>query len=314
MHITVCIPTRDRGSGIAATLQSLACSHYEDFDVVIVDQSADDATERAVHNATGMVAGLTYVRTASTGASRARNIGIMQARGPLIAFTDDDCEVSPSWLGTLVSLFAAHPRVGLICGEVQAGPHDPAQGFVPDFHVSQPTIVSSPWMKWRCRGISANMAMRLDVVRASGMFDESLGPGSAFFLAEDYDLTYRVLRAGFAVLSSPDAVVIHHGFRAWPEARVLMRRSGFGSSAAYMKHLRVGDVAMTPTFLYGSVEAISWRKLMRLKRGSGLAYVLWYFRGALASFRIPIDRKRRLFISNPHTVAQVEAALRRVTR
>jgi GT2 family glycosyltransferase len=306
MHITVCIPTRDRGSDITATLQSMERSQYDDFDVVVVDQSADDATERAVREAMGTLARLVYVRTASTGASRARNIGIAQARGPVVAFTDDDCEVSPDWLGTLVSLFAAHPRVGLICGEVRAGPHDSERGFVPDFRVPRPTIVSSPWMKWRCRGISANMAIRLDVVRASGMFDESLGPGSAFFLAEDYDLTYRVLRAGYAVLASPDAVVTHHGFRAWREARVLMRRSGFGSGAAYMKHLRLGDVAMAPTFLYGSVEAISWRNLVRLQRGTGLAYGVWYFKGALASFRIPVDRKRRLFITDPKTDAQPE--------
>jgi GT2 family glycosyltransferase len=154
---------------------------------------------------------------------------------------------------------------------------------------------------------------RLDVLQTIGVFDESLGPGSRLYLAEDYDLTYRVLRGGFTVLATPAAVVTHHGFRAWNEARTLMHRSGYGTAAANMKHLRLGDVAMLPTFLHDWVQAISWGKLLRLQRGSGLAYCVWYLRGALASFQAPVDRQTRLYATSATAETVPDLTIRQVT-
>ncbi|MGZ3663576.1 MAG: glycosyltransferase [Ktedonobacterales bacterium] len=295
MHITVCICTRDRGESIIATLRSIATSSYPDFDVVIVDQSASDDTAIAVEQTIGMDARFTYVRSSSVGASAARNVAIAHARGKVLAFTDDDCEVSEHWLELIAGYFEAQPHVGLICGEVRAGPHDTGSGFIPDYLVLTPRRTSSPWLKWRCRGISANMAFRADALQTVGLFDEMLGPGSPLFLAEDYDLTYRVLKAGYTVLSVADAYVVHHGFREWKDARILMRRSGFGTGAAYMKHVRLGDVAIVPTFFHDWLHVISVRRVLLFQRNSGLAYALWYLRGAINSFRYPIDKRHRIY-------------------
>src|SRR6516162_6518530 len=97
MHVTVCIATRNRGSSVADTLRSLGASRYRDFDTVIVDQSVDDTTEQAVRLCADDLA-ITYVRSASAGLSHARNLCIEHASGPIVAFTDDDCEVGEDWL------------------------------------------------------------------------------------------------------------------------------------------------------------------------------------------------------------------------
>lgn len=309
MHVSICISTRDRGTSIAGTLQSIQRSAYQDFDVVIVDQSADDATERAVRSAVGSDSRFTYIRSYSTGLSRARNVGVDHARGPIVAFTDDDCEVPPEWLGLLVESFRQHADVGQICGAVLPGPFDAARGFIPDYRVTCRRKVASPWQKWREGGIGANMALRLDVLRAVGRFDEVLGAGSDLATCEDGDMTYRVLKAGYGVLELPDAYVVHHGFRTWAQGRPMMRRVGVGVAAAYMKHLRLGDLAILPTLLVEWARCVSWKRLLLLRRHSGLSRFLGYAQGMVASFRYGVDAQTRLYkVPEGHLSVPADAA------
>jgi GT2 family glycosyltransferase len=109
-------------------------------------------------------------------------------------------------------------------------------------------------------------------------------------------MTYRVLKAGYPVLDVRDAYIIHHGFRTWEQGATLMRGVGLGMGATYMKHLRLGDVAVIPTLLCQWIRCISWGRLIRLQRGSGLARFAFYATGMLSSFRYRIDRSRRIYI------------------
>src|SRR5207302_8060835 len=61
----------------------------------------------------------------------------------------------------------------------------------------------------------SNMAMHRCVYEEIGNFDERLGPGSAYPGAEDNDLGFRMLEAGYRIIYLPDAVVYH---RAWRPA------------------------------------------------------------------------------------------------
>ncbi len=113
MHVTICIPTRDRGTSIACTLRSLLASSYTDWDALIIDQSCTDATARAVH---ALICGdphFRYIAATTTGSSAARNLALTYAQGPLVAFTDDDCEVLPTWLECLVAYYRRNPDSGL---------------------------------------------------------------------------------------------------------------------------------------------------------------------------------------------------------
>jgi GT2 family glycosyltransferase len=295
MHVTVCICTRDRCESIVRTLHGVTNSLYPDFDVVIVDQSTDDSTAQAVEQIATGDQRFTYIRSQSTGASRARNVCVEHARGPLVAFTDDDCEVTERWLELLVACFREHDDVGEICGAVLPGPHDSSLGFIPDYPIISRRQISTPWLKWREGGIGANMAFRLDVLRAVGPFDEVLGPGSLLFNCEDGDMTYRVLKAGYGVLELPDACVIHHGFRTWEEGQIMMRRVGIAVASAYMKHLRLLDLAVLPTLLYEWGRCISWKRLLRLRRHSGISRFLGYTLGLVISFRYGIDSHWRIY-------------------
>ncbi len=297
MHVTVCICTRNRGHKIMATLQSLVASTYTDYDVVIVDQSTSDETAQAVEDVTAGDQRFQYLRSATVGLSAARNVAIGQARGPIIAFTDDDCEVSPTWLTVLADVFQRHPEVGEVCGTVQSAFYKAGSGYTPVFTVKAEEEIRSRWQLWRAGGIGANMAFRQEVFQAANVFDEILGAGGPLYSSEDLDMTYRVLRAGYSVLNTPDATVIHDGFRSLDETRVLIRQAYFSLGAMYMKYVRRGDMAILPTLLYTWwVRCVSWKKVFLLRRESGLGNFLAYMRGMLTSFQYPIDRRRWVYL------------------
>ena len=265
--------------------------------MTIVDQSTDDETEHAVRLATMGDDRFTYWRLGSIGVSRARNAAVALAGGSIIAFTDDDCEVSPDWLTNLVRPFRTFDEVGVIFGELRSGPHDPRKGFIPTYPVTSVRLISSPFAKWREGGVGANMAFRRTALEAAGLFDELLGPGAPLASCEEGDMAYRILRSGYALLNVSDAHVTHHGFRDWAEGATMMRKTGQGVAAAYFKHLRAGDIAILPTLLVEGWRTISWSHLIRLKRQSGLGRFVGYLSGICVSFRYSVDKQHRLYRS-----------------
>jgi GT2 family glycosyltransferase len=298
MRVTACICTTNRTQDLVRAISSIVASEYRDFEVLVVDQSHSDESYLAVRDLRATLPEfprLTYIRSATTGSSAAHNISVQYASGDVIAFTDDDCEVASQWLGTLVSYFDTHPNVAQICGAVNAGPHDTTRGFIPTYYLHQEQLVATPWLKWREGGIGANMAFRLDALRAVGPFDEMLGTGAPLHSCLDGDMTYRMLRAGYTVACVPEVAVTHHGFRTWDDGRVLMRRCGIGVAAAYTKHLRLGDAAVLPTLLCEWMRCISWRRLFLLRRRTGLRRFLAFTKGILLSFRYRIDRAHHIY-------------------
>lgn len=304
MHVTVCICTKNRPESLIRALASIAASRYRTFDLLVVDQSTTDETEHSIRDLRATLLQfpqVTYIRSATTGASVAHNIGVSHATGDILAFTDDDCEVLPQWLDHIVSYFEAHPDISQICGAVIAGPHNAGQGFIPTYHTRQERHVTTPWLKWREGGIGANMAFRLDALRLVGPFDEVLGTGAPLHSCLDGDMTYRMLKAGYAVATVPEVCVIHHGFRSWDDGRMLMRNCGIGVAAAYTKHLRLGDIAVLPTLLLEGWRCISWHRLLLLRRHSGLRRFFAFMQGIVLSFRYAIDRASSTYLHEATT-------------
>jgi hypothetical protein len=116
-----------------------------------------------------------------------------------------------------------------------------------------------------------------------------------------------MLKAGYVVAYIPEAYVIHHGFRTWAEARVQTKDAGFGMGAAYMKHLRLGDLAIVPTLVISWVCCISWKRLLLLRGRTGVAFFLAYARGMLASFPYQIDRRTRTYLPSGRAVHAADA-------
>ncbi len=233
--ISVVICTRDRGPALADCLFSVAGQRSAPGEVVVVDNSRDGNAKAVC----GQFPDVRYVHEPRAGLSVARNAGIKAARGEIVAFTDDDVELHPSWTAEIARAFADR-NVEALTGLVLPARLDTAAQccfqfamggfgttFVPltfERRFFEETRPSGAHV-WKI-GAGANMAFRRSLFERIGLFDERLGAGAAG-CSEDSELWYRLLATGGACLYEPRAVVFHHHRSDWPGLRRQIR--------AYMK-------------------------------------------------------------------------------
>lgn len=241
--VSVVITTIGRPAHLAACLGSLALCEPAPAEVVVVDQSDDDAT-RAVAARSGPPE-VRVVGCSARGVSRGRNAGLEAARGDVVAMTDDDCTVAPDWAGTAWRLTRGHPR-RIVTGRVLAA-GDPR-------HVPSTKDVTVPrdyTGERECGALYTNNAAfpRAEMLAVGG-FDERLAA------AEDNDVCYRWLRSGRELWFRPELVVRHHAWRSAAEMRALYRSYWRAQGTLYAKHLRDGDPA-----ILGFLAADAYRDL-----------------------------------------------------
>src|SRR5688572_21690055 len=101
LDVTVVICTFNRASLLAQTLRGLAlqtCPGLR-WEVIVVDNNSGDDTRARVEAERRLFpVPLRYVFEATQGKSVALNTGIAAARGQIVAMTDDDVRLPPSWL------------------------------------------------------------------------------------------------------------------------------------------------------------------------------------------------------------------------
>lgn len=221
--------TRDRAGpfehfALPGLREAAAAGH----DVLVVDQSSDSKTERLV----GAVAGVRYVRS-GPGLAHGRNVAVGETDAPIVAFTDDDVALGPDWLGRIARAFAESPRAGAVCGRART----PAGALLPG---SKSGIYEWPASPFEL-GSGFNFAFRREALEQAGPFDEELGAGGRFESAEDTDMLYRVLRAGWVVVCSDEITVVHHDLRPRGDLLRLHYGYGLGAGAQTAKHLAGGD-------------------------------------------------------------------------
>jgi len=231
IRITLCIATRNRPELVERHLVPCLRRLPAGSSVIVVDQSTTPRTAEHLDGLDGIV----YRRTDEVGLSRARNLAIRLTTAPLLAFTDDDVGFEPSWLDRLVALFDTYPEAGAVCGRAMTPGGQPVLGGE-----SRSGVFRWPTSPFGL-GAGLNMALRREALVAAGPFDEELGAGARFPSAEDTDMLYRVMRAGWSVACSDEVIVTHHDWRTRREELRLHYRYGVGVGAQTAKHVTAGD-------------------------------------------------------------------------
>jgi GT2 family glycosyltransferase len=248
--VTVVVCTRDRTEALRASLARLRRLRFPRLEILIVDNApSDDATRDAFSDCVGDDERFSYVREPRPGASCARNRGLREATGEIVAYTDDDVSVDPDWVRALAAGFR-HDGVACVTGLVcTASINGPAERYF-DARVSwgascRPAIhrLGRPGNDGLFPyapgifGTGASFAVRADTMRALGGFDEALGPGTKSGGGEDMDAFVRIVLAGHALAYEPAAVAWHHHRADLDGLRRQMFTYGIGLSAFISKHL-----------------------------------------------------------------------------
>jgi glycosyltransferase involved in cell wall biosynthesis len=295
--VSVIVCTRDRPQDLRNALPAILATNYRDFELVVVDQSVSDETAEIVAAAAAHDPRVRHVRDRGKGLSRARNIGINETRHELIVFTDDDCEPDAEWLGTIVQALEEDGTAAAAFGSVIPAPCDPRDGFIVGYLPKRRQRLTGRLAKMRDAGIGANMAFRRQPLLDTGMFDEMLGAGGYFASMEDQEITYRLLRAGHAVLHVPESRVLHHGLRDWKSGSPLMRKTYVAVAAGYMKYARVLDFGGVCLLLHEIRLAVMnvLDSAIHLRRPLGLGRLAYLFVGMWRSFELEVEPRNVIY-------------------
>lgn len=137
----------------------------------------------------------------------ARNKGILQAKGRIIAFTDSDTVPSPTWLDEGVWAFGE--GVDMVAGRIDLTftrqPLRPAACYEKLFAFDQEKNAQLG------RSATANLLVRKNVFAELGCFDSRAKSG------EDFAWSHRASRAGSTLKYSPSAIVLHPARETWSE-------------------------------------------------------------------------------------------------
>lgn len=229
--VTVVVCTRDRPRELERCLESLDGVDDPNYEVVVVDNGALPTVRSGAD-------GFRAVHERRRGLDFARNRGVLEARGDIIAFIDDDCEAGPGWLRGLRSAFDDH-AAGCVTGRVVPGSLDRAAHrwfeHISTFDRGRRSRRFSRRKGARVLpgyaaqvGTGCNMAFRRELLDSVGEFDVALDMGTAVGGGGDIDMFVRVLREGSLAVYAPDAVVRHHH----RETLSALARQLFGYSAS----------------------------------------------------------------------------------
>ena len=238
------IASRDRPELLSDTITSVLKGDVVPTEIVIVDQSRvphpmlgklDAGRGRGEHGSE-----IRYLSVKSTGLSLGRNEGIATARYDILAFIDDDMYVNCDWFTRLVEALIKGGSQTVVSGQVRPYYSNHQEGFVPSTNVAEEPV------KYQGRInkdvlFAGNMAIYRTAFDIIGRFNERLGPGTAFPSAEDSDLGFRLLEAGFSIQFEPKAVVYHRAWRSDRDFLPLRWNYGLGRGAFYAHYSSLRD-------------------------------------------------------------------------
>ncbi len=205
--ISVIVPTYNRCDRLARLVDALAGQDLDSdrFEVIIIsDGGTDHSADMLAQRSESFPARLEYIEITHAGPAAARNAGILQARGRIIAFTDDDCLPAPDWLSALLRAFNSDPG---LCGVGGRTLPAPRSGLISRFINARSVMRTPQIVDGEVLNLQTNNAafMREDLLEIRG-FDRSFpAPGG-----EDWELCTRLRHAGKRLGYAAEAGLVHH--------------------------------------------------------------------------------------------------------
>lgn len=193
--VSIVVPLHNAKASLPNLLESLLNQNYPKsrYEIIVVDDGSTDGSSSMITEAIKErreTCNTKVLRCNEKGGpARARNLGIKNSKGEIIAFTDADAIPDKNWLRELVHGFN-NDLVGGVMGKV-----------VTDFEkLLYPTRVS-PISKF----VTCNIAYRRRALIECGLFDEEF----KYPFREDSDIAYRILDHRYDIVESDNAVVYH---------------------------------------------------------------------------------------------------------
>ena len=224
--VSVVIPTYNRALFLGVAVASVREQTYPCMEIVIVDDGSTDDTAQVV----AMLGnGIRYITQANAGPAAARNRGIQEARGDLVAFLDTDDRWLPEKTAKQVALISDRPEVALVASDEAMENAAGETLFASNFNHrgifdqiaggAQGIVPNAPGLLLRVNFISTSTVLaRRSVLTGLGGFNRELRYG------EDLELWLRIAAEHeVACVTSVEAVRVTHDTNTTKSVEPMLR-------------------------------------------------------------------------------------------
>lgn len=206
MRISVIIPHLNQEDYLRIGLEALHAQlgGRKDVEFIVVD----NGSKRLPNHICAPYPAVQLISEKTPGPGPARNKGVTQARGDILAFIDADCRAHANWLAAIEAAFA-RPGVQIIGGDVQVAYEAPGK---PTFLEPYEAIYSYRNNEHIAEGFSGtgNLSVRPDILRDVGDF-------AGIGVAEDRDWGFRAHAMGYVITYIPEMIVYHPARKSFVE-------------------------------------------------------------------------------------------------
>ncbi len=181
--VSVIMATYNRAEFIEEAIDSVLAQDYDNYELIIIDDGSTDHSGELIAERYSRYPQISYHYQANAGQMAATNEGIKRAKGDFIALIDSDNAWVADKLSTQIALFAQHPEVDIVYGDI----------IIMDEHSQEvhrnnmrrySGNISAQLLKDNC--VSVNTAMT-----RKRCFDELGGMNTAVEVAGDYEMWLR---------------------------------------------------------------------------------------------------------------------------
>jgi GT2 family glycosyltransferase len=219
--MSVVVAAHNAAQTLEECLSSLEELRYPDYEAIVVNDGSQDATEEIARRFP-----FRCISTPNQGISAARNVGMQAADGEIVAYLDSDAKADPDWLRYLAVTFMkldvagvggsniVPPEDNWVAKCVYRSPGGPTQVMLNDQYAEHIP--------------GCNMSFRKSALEGIGGFDPLFR-----IAADDVDICWRLINAGYQIGFSPSAIVWHH---RRPSVKAYWRQQvGYGVSESILE-------------------------------------------------------------------------------
>lgn len=217
MKITVIVCTFNRCQILPEALDTVAAQNMPpdvEWDILVVDNNSSDQTRDVMEGyCKANPTRFSYIFEPKQGLSHARNAGIRNARGDILAFTDDDSIADPDWLWNLTSSLGNGDWSGAGGSIVPVW-----KGNLPVWLSAEDFATMGPFGgrddqseagPLKRPPFGGNMAFRREIFEKHGGFRVDLGRSANNLLGrEDIEFGNRLFAYGVRLRYEPKAVIL----------------------------------------------------------------------------------------------------------
>ena len=198
--ISIIVPAFNEEITLKSCLQSLVELDYPEYEIIVIDDGSTDKTLEEARRFES--SGVKVIHQENQGKANALNNGINVSKGEIVVTVDADTILERDSLRKIASRFVANSRVGAVAGNVKVIPEPSLLNIIQgtEYTVGINLIRKAQSMLGCVMIVPGPIAaLKREAVERVGFFSDDT-------FAEDFDITMKILKAGYQVEYEDDAI------------------------------------------------------------------------------------------------------------